>query len=123
MSAKVAIVLVGALLVAAAPAGGATVRIRATDDDRWDPARRKVARGTTVVWRNPTDAVHDVEIWKSPVGRIVVDDLLEPGETAKRRLRKKGVYKYRCRVHSAVFRENGKRVCRGMCGTVRAGAS
>ncbi|HVM36478.1 MAG TPA: hypothetical protein VM784_14205 [Actinomycetota bacterium] len=107
------------LVVMASAAGGATVRIKATPENTWDPKTKRVVRGTAIVWKNSTEQVHDLRIWKSPTGRQVVDDQLMPDEAVRKRLRTKGVYHYRCRIHSVMDEQDGRKVCVGMCGKIR----
>jgi|GEM_PF-6143481 plastocyanin len=118
MKAIVAALAVG-LIVLASPAGGAAVRIKAAPENTWDPKTKRVAAGTTIVWKNPTEQMHDLRIWKSPIGRRIVDNELMPDEAAKKRLRTKGVYHYRCRIHSVMDVQDGRKVCVGMCGKIR----
>lgn len=116
--AVVAALAVGAI-VGAPPAGGATVRIKATAENTWDPKTKRVERGTTMVWKNPTEQAHDLRIWKSPIGTRVLDDEFMPGDAARKPLRKRGVYHYRCKIHSLMEWNDGRKICVGMCGKIR----
>jgi plastocyanin len=100
------------LLPTVAPAAISIVRAQGED---WDPAVRRIVRGTTVTWRNPTDKVHDVSSYG---GNWTYARLLQPGERASRTFKSVGRFKYRCKRHSAMI--DG--ACKGMCGVIRVRA-
>jgi plastocyanin len=101
-----------ALLPSIAPAGVSVIRAQGED---WDPAVKRVVKGTTISWRNPTDKVHDVWGYGK---NWTFSRILEPGERASRTFWKVGRYKYRCKRHSAWI--DGQ--CHGMCGVIRVRA-
>ena len=106
-----AVVLGVCLLIGSAGiALGATARIRAKGE-RWRPAHTFIGRGDRVRWANPTSRVHDVKAYG---GGWSFSTVLDPGESAARRFRQRGTYKFRCVRHSAVV--GGK--CQGMCGLI-----
>jgi plastocyanin len=114
---RVSIALVAAVLLVllvAPSVVGATYRIRATDNDTWRPAHRFIEKGDRIVWKNPTNARHDIFKYRGKWRRGYLDRNFQPGETVGKRLRKRGNYYYRCRIHSAVF--DGS--CQGMCGRI-----
>ncbi len=92
----------------------ATTRIRATGDDRWRPAHVFIVRGDRIVWRNPTERLHDLYKWKGRWKRGYLDRRLKPDERFVKRFRHTGNYYFRCVRHSSIV--DG--VCRGMCGII-----
>jgi plastocyanin len=91
---------------AARPAGdgltGSTSRVRVRIvDNRFRPASITIDRGTVVKWKNIGSNTHTStgDRWDS--GRI------SPGDTFRRRFRRRGTFSYRCTIHS------------GMLGTIR----
>ena len=104
--------LVGAFVLPSASLGD-TFRVRATNDDTWRPAVRRIHKGDRVVWRNPSNDEHTVTAY----GRNWNKDtfLPEGGSTAKR-FRRRGVFKYYCELHGHVAADG---TCHGMCGRIR----
>lgn len=114
-----AIIPICALLVVltASTSWSDTSRFKAAGCDRdpqWEPARRAIAKGDRVVWRNPTNCTHTVSAygggWSKSTG-------LSPGERTAKRFRRTGTFKFRCLVRGHSALENG--ICYGMCGRVR----
>lgn len=106
----VVVVLVAGLTIAAAtPALAVTIRGSGT---RWMPARVNIARGDLVRWRAVSGS-HTVKAyggnWRFFSGR------LNPGQSASRRFRQRGTFRFRCTFHSTL--SGG--TCSGMCGRVR----
>jgi plastocyanin len=99
-------VVIGSIGVAAA----ATSRVRAKEE-KWRPLHTYIGRNDTVRWTNPTDRVHDVKAYG---GGWSFSTVLDPGESAKRKFKQRGTFKFRCVRHSAIV--SGK--CQGMCGLV-----
>lgn len=99
------------VLALSAVALAATKTVKATSTDKWGPTHLYIAKGTAVVWKNPTSRVHDL---KSTSKNWDYKRILDPGESAKRTFKAKGFYRYRCLRHSSVV--DG--VCRGMCGFI-----
>jgi plastocyanin len=91
-------------------ASAATSRVRAKGD-RWKPLHTYIRRNDTVRWTNPTNRVHDLKAYG---GGWSFKRILDPGESANRRFKQRGTYKYRCVRHSGVV--GGK--CQGMCGLI-----
>jgi plastocyanin len=101
---------VGLLLSSAGIALGATSRVRAKGE-RWRPAHTFIGRGDRVRWTSPTSRVHDVKAYG---GGWSFSTVLDPGESATRKFRQHGTYKFRCVRHSGIV--DGK--CQGMCGLI-----
>jgi plastocyanin len=80
---------------------------------RFGPAKLSIARGTKVVWK-ATCGDHTVSSYG---GNWSKNTSISQGETTSRIFRTKGVFKYRCKIHSTLF--NG--VCSGMCGKIVVG--
>jgi len=90
--------------------------VKATAANTWNPDYVHITKGDRVIWKNPArhNTPHDVWSyggnWKKRVS-------LEPGERTAKRFKRKGSFKYRCRIHSSL--NDG--VCSGMCGRVHVG--
>lgn len=93
------------------PVLGAAARVKATDNDSWSPTRKAVAKGTKVVWKNPSGDDHNVVSYK---GAWSKSSSLPEGGSTSYKFRKKGTFKYRCSIHSKM--EGTK--CDGMCGKI-----
>jgi plastocyanin len=107
-----ALMVVTGLVMASAPAISATTTVKATNSDAWSPASKTVAKGTKVVWKNPSGDDHDVTSYKGAWNKR--SGLSEGGKTSFS-FRKAGTYKYRCTRHSQL--SNG--TCKGMCGKIQ----
>jgi plastocyanin len=81
------------------------------DGDKWKPVHKYIGKGDTVKWTNVDDTRHDLTAYG---GRWSFAADLDPGESAKKRFKKLGTFKYRCVIHSGIV--DGK--CQGMCGFV-----
>jgi plastocyanin len=88
----------------------ATSRVKAKGE-KWKPVHTYIGRNDTVRWTNPTNKVHDLKAYG---GGWSFSTVLDPGETAKRKFKQRGTYKYRCVRHSGIV--GGK--CQGMCGLI-----
>jgi plastocyanin len=99
-------ILLGSFGVATA----ATSKVRAKGE-KWRPLHTYIGRNDSVRWTNPTSRVHDLKAYG---GGWSFSKILDPGESAKRRFKQRGTFKYRCVRHSAIV--SGK--CQGMCGLV-----
>jgi plastocyanin len=107
----VAVLLAGAMVLGSfGVALGATSRVKAKGE-RWKPLHTYIGRNDTVRWTNPTNKVHDLKAYG---GGWSFKRILDPGESAKRKFKQRGTFKYRCVRHSAIV--SGK--CQGMCGLV-----
>jgi plastocyanin len=100
------------LLVFAAPSQGGTATVRATDNKSWAPGKISVAKGTKVVWKNPSGDDHD---FTSYSGKWTKSASLAEGQSTSFKFRKVGTYKYRCTRHSEMVGTK----CEGMCGSVQ----
>jgi plastocyanin len=92
-----------------------SVKARLTDAGyRWRPARLLVPFGSKVVWRM-VDGSHTFRAtsknWSKHTGTLA------PGSTTSFTFKRKGVYRYRCTIHSVLV--DGR--CSGMCGRVVVG--
>jgi plastocyanin len=107
----VAVLLAGAVILGSVGgAAAATSRVKAKGD-KWKPLHTYIRRNDTVRWTNPTNRVHDLKAYG---GGWSFSRVLDTGESAKRRFKQRGTFKYRCVRHSAIV--SGK--CQGMCGLV-----
>ncbi len=101
-----------ALLVTAAGVGVAkTFTVKATSSDTWKKTHTYIGKGDTVRWTNPDSEAHDLTAYG---GGWKVSEELSPGESVKKRFRKKGTFRYRCVIHSGIV--GG--ACKGMCGFI-----
>lgn len=100
-----AVLLTGAVALAAAPALGAGLPQKRTvtiGDNFYAPTKLTVNKGSTITWRWPTDSgdVHDLELTKRPPG--VLKFASDPASTSysfKRKLTKPGSYSFICTFH------------------------
>jgi plastocyanin len=107
----VGVLLAGAVLLGSVGvAGAATSKVKAKGE-KWRPLHTYIGRGDTVRWTNPTSKVHDLKAYG---GGWKLTAILDPGESAKKRFKQRGTYKYLCVRHSAIV--SGK--CQGMCGLI-----
>jgi plastocyanin len=95
-----------------APAVGASVTVKATGNESWSPKTKSVARGTKVVWKNPSGDAHNLVAYKAGWSKSA--SLPEGGKTSYR-FKKSGTFSYRCTIHSDL---DGNK-CDGMCGKVK----
>jgi plastocyanin len=110
-----AVGLMGSMLVlvpAVADAGKVKIKASCWRGCHWAPHYRKVAKGTKVVWKNPTGVFHDVKSYR---GHWLYKRNLPPGHWTHKVLRWHKTYFFRCTIHSTLI--NG--VCSGMCGKIR----
>ncbi len=105
----VALVVLPVLVAGNAAAGNAGVH--ATISRTWSPVHTRVDPGSRVIWRNPTSISHTVTAFG---GNWSIDRTLLPGALVGRTFNSAGVFKFRCRFHSALV--GG--VCSGMCGRI-----
>lgn len=115
--ASVAAVLVVATLsgvVDASPARGTVTTIRAVastySSPHWTPKRVRIDPGTRVEWL----AVNDDHALVAYGNNWTYNRPLPEGASVTRRFRHRGIFFFRCTIHSTVV--NG--VCQGMCGKV-----
>jgi plastocyanin len=78
----------------------------------WAPSFKKVDKGTKIVWKNVSSVTHDVKSYR---GHWMHKKFLLPGAKTHKILRTRGVYFFRCTIHSTL--NNG--VCSGMCGKIK----
>ena len=104
--------IAAALLVTMGGVGLAdTFTVRATASDTWKKVHTYIGKGDSVRWKNPDSETHDLTAYG---GGWTVKEQLAPGDTYKKRFRKKGTFRYRCVIHSGIV--GG--ACKGMCGFV-----
>lgn len=104
-----------ALLAFAPAVPAARMRVKALSGNTWSPDYRHISKGDRIVWINKDTIIHDV---KSIGRKWNKYTRLYPGDRTKKRFRKKGLYRYRCRIHSTM--SNGR--CYGMCGAIHVGS-
>jgi plastocyanin len=109
----VVVLACGALILSAQPSLARRYGV-SVSGNKWSPARRTVAGGDVVVWKNNSSVRHDVSAYGGNWSKY---ELLDAGERTKRRFRKRGTYKFRCALHSSL---SGGR-CNGMCGRIKVG--
>ena len=109
--------LVFGVLLVPSTAISDTFRIKATDNNTWNPDFRHIHKGDRIVWKNPADSgrVHDVKSYGNNWHKDRV--ILQPGDHTSKRFRHRGLFKFRCTIHSDL--DNGQ--CDGMCGAVHVG--
>jgi plastocyanin len=105
-----AMVGVAMLLGSFGVASAATSKVRAKGE-KWRPVHTYIGRNDTVRWTNPTNKVHDVKAYG---GGWSFSTVLDPGESAKRKFKQRGTFKFRCVRHSAIVSGG----CQGMCGLI-----
>ena len=110
LGATAAIAMLGQVATPA-PVFGGTATVKATDNDSWSPGGKTVPKGTKVVWKNSTDDSHNLASYRGAWSKSA--SLPEGGSTSFK-FRKKGIFKYRCTIHSKM--EGTK--CDGMCGKI-----
>jgi plastocyanin len=96
---KLALVLIAAPLVAAAPAAAATKNVKIGDDyfvRAGNPPTVTVSRGTTVKWNWRGRRQHNVLVRSGPAS---FQSALKRSGSYKRKLRKRGTYKIVCSIH------------------------
>ena len=87
-----------------------TAKVKARSNDTWKKVHTYIGKGDRVKWKNPDSEHHDVTFYRG----INFSAQLPPGDTAKKKFRKKGTSLYRCTIHSGIV-DGG---CQGMCGFV-----
>jgi plastocyanin len=97
---------------ASAPALGGSATIKATNNKSWSPKTKSVARGTKVVWKNPSGDGHNLVSYGGGWSKSA--SLPEGGKTSYT-FTGGGTYKFRCTIHSDLNGSN----CDGMCGKVK----
>jgi plastocyanin len=90
-------VALACLVVAAAPAAGATTYTVQVGDDYFNPAVRAVARGDTVRWRNVGSRTHTVTLKNN--FNFFTSQSLSPGQIYPKTFPGAGTYAYLCIIH------------------------
>ena len=104
--------VIAALLVSTGGVGLAKVfTVKATSSDTWKKVHTYIGKGDRVVWKNPDSETHDLTAYG---GGWKVKEQLAPGDSYRKRFKKKGTFRYRCAIHSGIV--GG--ACQGMCGFV-----
>ncbi|HZA39775.1 MAG TPA: plastocyanin/azurin family copper-binding protein [Actinomycetota bacterium] len=117
----VAVALVAALVTALLATGVVAAPFKVSVGDggfTYSPRTAHVNKGRRVKWTNEGTVSHTVTFYKKPKKARIGSFTLAAGESKKRKIRKAGVYKYRCTIPGHSTLEDGK--CTGMCGKVRA---
>ncbi len=103
--------LTAVLLVSFGGVGQAkTFTVKARANDTWRKVHTYIGKGDRVKWTNPDSEVHDVIAYNGSW----IKAQLNPGDSVKKRFKKRKTYFYRCTIHSGIV--GGK--CQGMCGFV-----
>jgi plastocyanin len=97
----------GAALLSAAPADAGAGKTKTVKlyDNYFTPLDLKVAKGTTIKWKWPSDPinVHDVKLKKGPSGvKKFQSEPASSGYVFKRTLKVKGTYKIVCTLHEGM---------------------
>ena len=108
----VSLMLAAAMVAGSAGFANAAVVVKATSTRHWNPAKTTVAKGTKVVWKNPTTTTHTVTAYSKNWSKNVT---LSSGATTSSVFKNTGTFKFRCTIHSTLV--GG--VCSGMCGVVK----
>jgi plastocyanin len=87
-----------------------TAKVRARGNDTWKKVHTYIEKGDRVKWTNPDSEQHDVTFYRGST----FSTQLPPGDTARKKFRKKGTALYRCTIHSGIV--DGS--CQGMCAFV-----
>jgi plastocyanin len=90
---------------------------------KWDPTIRHIGAPHRIKWKNPDRASsvnHTVKFWTGPLKGD--RKVLRVGDVVTFRIPARGIHRYRCDLpgHSTLSQQDGRRVCSGMCGVVRA---
>jgi plastocyanin len=94
--------------------GGAlakTYMVKAVSGEKWRKVHTYIGKGDTVTWKNADSEEHDLTAYG---GGWKLSQQLAPGDSVKKRFKKKGTFRYRCAIHSGIV--GG--ACQGMCGFV-----
>jgi plastocyanin len=84
---------------------------------KYSPKTAHVNKGKKIKWTNRAGGTHTVSFYKKPNGSGVSSMTLSGGESAKRKPKKTGTYKYRCLIGNHSSLSGG--VCTGMCGKLK----
>lgn len=87
-----------------------TYTVKARSNDTWKKIHTYIGKGDSVKWKNTDTELHDLTSYNGSW----VSEQLNPGDSFKKRFKKKKTYFYRCTIHSGIV--GGK--CQGMCGFV-----
>ena len=105
-------------LAALAPALGATSVVKAGKNTSgayvWKPSSKSIPKGDRISWRNPTSVTHNVVAYG---GNWSYSRTIAPGDRAAKTFKRRGIFRYRCTIHS-VKTSTG---CTGMCGRINVG--
>ncbi|HET7482611.1 MAG TPA: plastocyanin/azurin family copper-binding protein [Actinomycetota bacterium] len=108
-------ILVVTLVSPASPADTFKIKAAGTPGTfHWEPAARTVAKGDRIAWKNPTSVGHTVTAYTNNSKSWSIDADLAPGGTVKKVFKRRGIYLFRCRIHSTLTDGN----CQGMCGEI-----
>ncbi len=104
------------ILVIPATSLGDTYKVKATGSAgsyEWSPDSRHAPKGSKIVWRNKSDAAHELAAYG---GNWSFSKDLPKGDKISKKFKKVGTFKYRCTVpgHSSLAGSE----CNGMCGEI-----
>ena len=108
----VSLILASALVAGSAGIASASVVVKATSSRTWSPAKTLVAKGTKVVWKNPTTISHTVTAYG---GNWSKNTTIASGGSTAFTFKSTGRFRFRCTIHSTLV--GG--VCSGMCGVIK----
>jgi plastocyanin len=111
MNVLVMALIVGLIALAPTSSTAARFKVKTTAENTWSPDFTHITKGNVIVWKNADTRFHDLTSYG---GNWKLEHGLRPGDTISKRFRERGVYKFRCRIHSVM--ESG--TCDGMCGVI-----
>ena len=111
--------VIAAVIMGPAAHAGVTTRVRVTDY-RFRPTPVTIDRGTSVRWRNVTQANdHTVTAYSDNWSK---DATIGPGETTGFRFDRRGTYRYYCSLHAHITNDGrciaNPGISTRMCGSV-----
>ena len=108
-SVTLALVVMASAIAADGAEARATKEVRGVGTS-WSPRVVRIARGSTIRWKAVSNS-HTVTAYG---GHWVFNRSLPDGSSVQHRFMKKGVFRFRCTIHSQLV--SGR--CQGMCGKV-----
>jgi plastocyanin len=97
-----ALAAIAAFALAAGGASGAASTTIKVDDNFFSPAKKSVAKGTTVRFNWVGDNPHNVVKRKGPGGSFASETTSKPGVNFTKKFKKAGTYKIVCTIHDGM---------------------